>query len=93
MSTEANKDLVRRLWYEQFWDKWNTDIADDLFSPNYVLHMAGIPEPVDRDGIKQLVRAFGAAFHFTHAVEEMAAEGNTARKRPATISVCRSASA
>jgi steroid delta-isomerase-like uncharacterized protein len=81
MSIEANKNLVRRLWYEEFWDKRNTDLASDLFTPDYALHMAGVPGTVDREGIKQLVHAFGAAFRFTHAVEEMVAEGDTVAAR------------
>lgn len=82
VSTEANKDLVHRLWYEELWGKWNTGIADDLFTPNYILHLAGSPDPVARDGTKHVVSMFGAAFpDLTHTVEEMVAEGNTVAAR------------
>jgi len=81
MSIEVNKDLVRRLWYQEFWDNRNTDLAGDLFTPDYVLHMAGIPGTVDREGIKQLPHVFGDAFGLTHAVDEIVAEGSTVAAR------------
>jgi len=82
MSVEVNKDLVHRLWYGELWGKWNTGIADDLFSPGYLLHVTGSPQPVSRDVTKQLVSMFHAAFSdMTHTVEEMIAEGDTVAAR------------
>jgi predicted SnoaL-like aldol condensation-catalyzing enzyme len=37
MSAEANKDLWRRF-YEEVWDRGNTDFAYKVFSDDYVRH-------------------------------------------------------
>lgn len=58
--TEANKALFRRVCEEE--DKGNFDILDEVCAPDYVMHAAGNPEPLTRDGHKQLARAFYAAF-------------------------------
>jgi len=81
MSIEVHKDLVRRLWYQQFWDEGRTDLAEELFIPEYKLHISGAPGPVDREAIKGLVGFFRAAFGFTHAVHEIVGENNTVAAR------------
>ncbi len=57
MSMSENKDIVRRLWYDELWNNWNIGAADDLFTADYVLHLPGSP-PINRDGAKQVVAMF-----------------------------------
>jgi steroid delta-isomerase-like uncharacterized protein len=81
MSTNENKDIVRRQWYQQLWDNWNISVADDLFTTDYVLHLPGSP-PINRDGAKQIVAMFSAAFpDLKHTVDEMVSEGDTVAAR------------
>jgi steroid delta-isomerase-like uncharacterized protein len=62
MSTEANKDLVRRF-YEEVWDRGNTDFAFDVFAEDYVRHdlrqTAALPGPA---GQQKIAADFRAAF-------------------------------
>jgi len=32
ISTEQDKDIVLRGWYEELWNKWNVGAADDLLT-------------------------------------------------------------
>jgi predicted ester cyclase len=69
-STEANKALFRRLCEEE--DRGNFDIFDDVCAPDYVMHAAGNPEPLTRDGHKQFSRAFYAAFpDLKHEIQDL----------------------
>jgi steroid delta-isomerase-like uncharacterized protein len=62
MSTEENKALVRRF-YEEVWDRGNTDFAFDVFAENYVRHdlrsTEALPGP---GGQKRIADDFRAAF-------------------------------
>ena len=62
MSTEANKALWRRF-YEEVWDKGNTEFAYEVFADDYVRHdlraTAAIPGPA---GQKKIADDFRAAF-------------------------------
>jgi steroid delta-isomerase-like uncharacterized protein len=62
MSTEANKALWRRF-YEEVWDKGDTDFAFEVFADDYVRHdlraTAAIPGPA---GQKKIADDFRAAF-------------------------------
>ena len=70
--SEANKALLRRLCEEE--DKGNLDILDEVCAPDYVMHVAGNPEPLTRDGHKQLSRAVYAAFpDIRHDIEDLIA--------------------
>jgi steroid delta-isomerase-like uncharacterized protein len=76
-STRENKDIVLRKWYEEIWNNWNVSAADELFSSDYVLHVSGVPAPLNRDAAKQVVTMFGTAFpDLRHTVDEMVAEDN-----------------
>ena len=76
--TSSNKEIIRRLWYEELWDKWNLSAADELCSADYQLHLPGVPVPMDRSGTKQVVAMFSASFpDLTHTVDEMIGEGDT----------------
>ena len=82
MSIDENKKTVLRQWYQELWDKWNLVIADDLFTPDYRLHLSGVPAPADRDTAKQIVAMFSVAFpDLRHTVDEMIAEGDTVAAR------------
>ncbi len=77
ISTEQDKDIILRGWYEELWNKWNVGAAADLPTSQYVLHAPGNPTPIDRDGAKQVVRMFSTAFpDLQHTVDEMIAEGS-----------------
>ena len=41
--SENNKAIVRRL-LEEFWNKGNLSLADELFAPNYEHHDASTPD-------------------------------------------------
>jgi steroid delta-isomerase-like uncharacterized protein len=80
--TSSNKELVVRLWYEELWNKWNLNAADELFSADYQLHIPGVPVPLDRNGAKQVVTMFSGSFpDLTHTVDEVIAEGDTVAAR------------
>ncbi len=62
MSTEENKALVRRF-YEEVWDRGNTDFAFGVFAADYVRHdlrpTEALPGP---GGQKRIADDFRAAF-------------------------------
>ena len=62
MSTEENKALVRRF-YEEVWDRGNTDFAFEVFAEDYVRHdfrpTETLPGPA---GQKKIADDFRAAF-------------------------------
>jgi steroid delta-isomerase-like uncharacterized protein len=82
MSIEENKSVVLQGWYQELWDKWNIELADELFTADYLLHLTGVPDALSRDAIKQVLAMFNRAFpDLRHAVDEMIAEGNTVAAR------------
>jgi steroid delta-isomerase-like uncharacterized protein len=79
--TEENKALVRRF-VDDVQSQGNTDLIDEICSPEFVNHTTPPGLPPDREGIKQLTALFRAAFpdsYFT--VEDMLAEGNKVATR------------
>lgn len=62
MSVEDNKALVRRF-YEEVWDRGNTDFAFEVFADDYVRHdlrsTDALPGP---EGQKKIADDFRAAF-------------------------------
>lgn len=75
MSTEQNKALSRQL-REEF-DKRNWAVVNELFAPNVVMHFAGNPEPLDREGLEQMLRMFYSAFpDLHHTFDDQIAEGD-----------------
>ena len=76
MSTEDKKALVRRF-VDEVQSGGNTDLIDEICSPEFVNHSAPPDLPADREGIKILTTMFKGAFpdsYFT--VEDMIAEGD-----------------
>jgi len=78
LSAIEMKDIVRRQWFEELWDKWNVSIADALFTSDYQLHLSGVIAPLSRVTATDVVRMLGDAFpDLRHTVNELIAEGNT----------------
>jgi predicted ester cyclase len=76
MSTEENKALVLR-WRQELWKNRNVDALDKLAAPDYVGHIAGLPEPVrGRDACKRMFAAWLAAFDIRVTPEIVIAEGD-----------------
>ena len=65
MSTEQNKLLIRR-----FLEKLDKNLTgvDDLCEAEFVAHLPGSTKPTDREGFKQFISQFYAAFPLTFAV-------------------------
>jgi predicted ester cyclase len=77
MSTEDNKKVVLRWRAERNKANWN--IIDELHAPDYVGHIAGVPEPIrGREALKQLFVGYWAAFdvHATREPDFLIAEGD-----------------
>jgi predicted ester cyclase len=76
MSTEDNKQLVLR-WKEELYTKKNVHVIDELFAPDYVGHITGVPGPVrGTEALKHLFAAYFAAFDLGHTPEFLIAEGD-----------------
>jgi len=62
LSPEENKAVLRRF-FEEAWHRKNADIADVLFTADYILHDPGNPwiSPGPQ-GIRQMVTAYNKAF-------------------------------
>jgi steroid delta-isomerase-like uncharacterized protein len=74
---ERNKLLVRR-WFEDVFNRGNVALVDELFATDYILHDPATPVPAGREGARQFVTLYHAAFPDAHiTIEEMVAEGNT----------------
>ena len=75
MSTEENKDLVRRYW--QAVNRDGDEAIDAFLSPDYVDHNPPPGFPPGRDNLHTAIAALRAAFPDTrHEIEEIIAEGN-----------------
>lgn len=70
MLTEQNKALV--LQFYKAFDDHKVDQALELLAPNFIAHMAGMPEPLDGEGFKQFGMAFYLAFsHGQHVFDQV----------------------
>ena len=73
MSTEANKALVRRFG-EEFWDRGNLSIADELMAPGASITLSH--REVNIATLKSFARAWREAFpDWQSPCEESVAEG------------------
>lgn len=76
MSLEDNKALGRRI-PEEVWSKGDMAAADAVLSPEFVNHNPAFGHPPTREGYKQTIAQFRAAFPDLHmAVEDEVAEGD-----------------
>jgi steroid delta-isomerase-like uncharacterized protein len=81
MSTEQNKDLVRRF-YEEVWNKGNLNVADQLMATDVTDHTAPPGLPPGLEGHKQLVTMFRTPFpDLDSTIEDQVAEGDTVVSR------------
>ena len=81
MSAEENKALVHRF-VDEVQSQGNTDLIDEICSPEFVNHSSPPGLPADREGIKIVTAMFRQAFpdsYFT--VEDMVAEGDKVATR------------
>ena len=76
MSTDANKELVRR-WFAET-DRGNDAIVDELCAADYVDHSPPLPGmPAGNAGVRQANAALREAFPDTvHFIEDQIAEGD-----------------
>ena len=76
MTTETNKAIIRRI-VEEIQNRDNLALIDELLAPNFVNHTPAPGLPPDREGIKQLLSMFRAAFpDGSMTIEDMVAEGD-----------------
>lgn len=81
MSADQNKAIVRRMT-EEFYNQGDIERAEDFFADTYVHHDPASPHVRDRDGLKEVVRAFRAGCPDLHiTIDELLADGDTVTKR------------
>jgi steroid delta-isomerase-like uncharacterized protein len=81
MSTEANKNIVRR-YVEEVQNEDNLMALEEIAAPDYVNHDAPAGVPPDREGIKQLTAMFRQAFPDGRmTIDDMLAEGDRVATR------------
>lgn len=69
MSTEQNKALLRRL-FEEGLNQNNPGVFDELLAPNFVVYDPPPGMSSDREGFRQLIEMFRAAFPDLHVTFE-----------------------
>jgi steroid delta-isomerase-like uncharacterized protein len=75
MLTEQNKALVLQF-YKAFDDR-KIEQAFELLAPNFVAHLAGVPESLDEDGFRQFGMSFYSAFsQGQHIFDEVIVSGD-----------------
>jgi steroid delta-isomerase-like uncharacterized protein len=76
MSIEENKAQTRR-YVDELWNKGNLDIINEFISPDLVYHNAPQGLPQNREGFRQMVTMFQAAYPDLHInIEDLVAEGD-----------------
>jgi steroid delta-isomerase-like uncharacterized protein len=77
MLKESILGLSRRS-FDEIWNNGNLDVADELFSRDYVNHDAASPEiPPGPEGVKQLAKMYRRAFpDLRFTIDEMLATGD-----------------
>lgn len=75
-ATEANKALMRR-WIKEGHNNRNLSVADELYDPAFVWHLAPVGEIRGTEALKQLIKSLHTAFPDWHiTVEELVAESD-----------------
>ena len=76
MSAEDNKALVRR-YRATLWEQWDTPAVEALLAPHYQRHLTPHTPPLPREGFRQRLARFRAAFtDQQHTLEDLVAEGD-----------------
>ena len=76
MSTEQNKELVRR-YYEGVYNGRNPGLLDELASPDYDEHSPFPGQPNGLEGLKARAGYLLAAFEPVFTINQLVAEGDT----------------
>jgi predicted ester cyclase len=80
-SIEVNKTANRRF-YEEVINQKKLAVVDEVAGVGYINHGFSASLPTGREGLKQFVGAFHAAFSDGHlTIDQMIAEGNTVATR------------
>src|SRR4029077_10675812 len=75
--TEARNVATYRRWFDEGCSQGNVDLADQLYSPDYVTHAVGPDLPPTLDGLKMFVRALRQGLpDLDCPVEEVVAESD-----------------
>jgi steroid delta-isomerase-like uncharacterized protein len=69
MSVEENKAITHRL-IEEFINKNNPAVADELFADDFVNHASSLGLTPDREGLKQMIAVFHQGFPDYHLTTE-----------------------
>ena len=76
VSLDGHKALVRR-YYEELWNRWRLELADELLAPDVSFRGSLAVEVAGIEGFKGYVRLVQTAFpDFHNTVEELVAEGD-----------------
>ncbi len=76
MTAEDNAATYRR-WFDEGCGRGNVDLADQLYSPDYVTHSVGPDLPPTLEGLKMFIRALRQGLPDLQCpVEEVVAEGD-----------------
>jgi steroid delta-isomerase-like uncharacterized protein len=76
MSIEENKAVVQRI-VKEFLNEGNTDVADELFTADFVNHNPARGNTPDREGLKQFIIDLHTAFPDSYTeMEDLVAEGD-----------------
>jgi predicted ester cyclase len=78
MSTDENKDLIRRYFQaiDEACEAGDADIIDEFLAPDFVEHNPFPGIPPTREGWKQAFMAFVAGAPGYHVVDDLIAEGD-----------------
>ena len=75
-SAADNKALVRR-YLETLWEQWDSPAVEACLAPHYQRHLTPHTPPLPREGFRQRLARFRAAFaDLQHTLEDLVAEGD-----------------
>jgi predicted SnoaL-like aldol condensation-catalyzing enzyme len=82
MSAQENKALARR-WVEGLFNEGDLDVADEILSPDFVLHVPFDPRELrGPEAVKQFVSTYRHAYPDGHTtIEDQMAQGDMAVNR------------
>lgn len=81
MSTEQNKEVIRKFFDELF-NKQRVALIDEFLAPDYELYHPGSSDPLGRDDFPDFLASFHEGFSDFHMeVESVIAEGDEAAVR------------
>jgi steroid delta-isomerase-like uncharacterized protein len=73
---EQNKQIARDVFAAI--DAGNFDRLNELFAEDFALTVPGVPEPLRKDALFQIIKTYYVAFpDWTHVIEDVVADGNS----------------